>query len=259
LQQDSEIIIMDEPNSALTESESARLFEIIRRLRDSGITVIYVSHRLEEVFSISDRISVIRDGRYQGTWITAQATQAEIIGAMIGRRLEESFPDRTPNPSAPVLLEMKDVWIGDKIGPVNLTLRTGEILGFAGLEGAGVDEVFHLLFGLERMTKGEIVYKGKPWKAGSPVDAIGKRWALIPASRREHGLMMEWSIKNNATLVVLRKMLNPLGLLSAGRRPSTSNASRSPRTASTRRCITCRAATSRKSSSPSGSPPGRRC
>ena len=221
LQQESEIIIMDEPNSALTESESARLFEIIRRLRDSGITVIYVSHRLEEVFAIADRITVLRDGHYQGTWITEKATSSEIINAMIGRYLEEGFPERTPNPDAPVLLEMQNVMIGDKIGPLSVTLRAGEILGFAGLEGAGVDEFFHLLFGLQPKTRGEILYKGKPWRANSPADAIDQHWALIPASRREHGLMMDWSIRRNATLVILHRMLTPLRLISTARERQT--------------------------------------
>jgi ABC-type sugar transport system ATPase subunit len=214
LQQQADIIIMDEPNSALTERESARLFAIIRLLRDQGITILYVSHRLEEVFAISDRITVLRDGRYVGTWPTAETTIPEIIRAMVGRRLEESFPERTPVPTdSPVLLEVRDLTKGARLGPINIRVRAGEILGFAGLEGSGVDEVFHILFGLERMTSGEIVYEGHTRRFRSPVEAIRQRWGLIPPNRREQGLMMDWSIRKNTTLTILDRLLNRLGLL----------------------------------------------
>jgi len=213
LQQQSEIIIMDEPNSALTESESRRLFEIIRRLRDSGMTVIYVSHRLEEVFSIADRISVIRDGHYQGTWVTRETTIKKIITAMIGRRLEEAFPNRPPVPAeARTVLEVRDLQQGTSLGPVSFHLREGEILGFAGLEGSGIDCLFHIMFGLEQPTGGEIVYQDKSLRVRNPVEAIRNNWGLIPASRREQGLMMDWSIRRNTTLVILDRLMNRLGL-----------------------------------------------
>ncbi len=217
LQQQSDIIIMDEPNSALTERESQRLFEIIRRLRDQGITVIYVSHRLEEVFAIADRITVLRDGHYQGTWKTADATFSQIITAMIGRRLEESFPERQTNRDMPVVLDVREVGKGTTIGPISFTLHEGEILGFAGLEGSGIEDVFNILFGLEPLAKGQVTYRGAAQKVRSPFEAIKRGWALIPASRREHGLMMEWSVKKNTTLVILDRLLGLLGLIDDGR------------------------------------------
>lgn len=213
LQQQSEIIIMDEPNSALTESESERLFDIIRRLRDQGITVIYVSHRLEEVFAIADRISVIRDGRYQGTWNIKDATFSQIITAMIGRRMEEVFPVREPRADAPVVVDVQGLRKGRAIGPISFQVHEGEILGFAGLEGAGVDDVFHILFGLEPLTEGQVSYRGAIQKNRRPFEAIKQGWALIPASRREHGLMMDWSVRNNMTLVILDKLVGALGLI----------------------------------------------
>src|SRR5262249_37330641 len=151
LHQQPDILILDEPNSALTAHESERLFDILRRLRTRGITVLYVSHRLEEVFAIADRITVLRDGRYQGTWRAAETTSPEIITVMVGRRPEGAFPDRPPVSSdAPVLLEVRDLTGGTDIGPVRFTVREGEIVGFAGMEGSGVEALFRVLFGLKR-------------------------------------------------------------------------------------------------------------
>jgi ABC-type sugar transport system ATPase subunit len=225
LQQQSDIIIMDEPNSALNERESMQLFEIIRRLRDQGITVIYVSHRLEEVFAIADRISVIRDGHYQGTWRTPETSIPQVIAAMIGRRLEETFPERGPVPAdAPIVLNVNDLCRGDQLGPISFQVRAGEILGFAGLEGSGVEDVFHILFGLHRSTSGQITYhdldkrkEERMQQINSPVEAIRRGWGLIPASRREQGLMMGWSITQNTTLVILNRLLSRLGLIDAAK------------------------------------------
>ncbi len=215
LQQESGIIIMDEPNSALTQHETERLFDLIRRLRDEGITTIYVSHRLEEVFSIADRISVLRDGQYQGTWRIADTSIPQIVEQMIGRRLEESFPVRQPLPAdRAVVLRVNDLTKEHRLGPISFEVRAGEILGFAGLEGSGVDDVFRILFGLDEMTTGKIVYRDSESVIRSPAEAIKQGWGLIPANRREQGLMMDWSIRKNTTLVILDQLLSRLGLIS---------------------------------------------
>ena len=217
LQQRSNIIIMDEPNSALTEAETVRLFAIIRRLRDQGITIIYVSHRLEEVFDISDRITVIRDGQYQGTWKTKETTVPSIISAMIGRGIDEKFPSRSPlAPDSPVVLQVADLCKGTKVGPISFTVRAGEILGFAGIEGAGVEDLFRMLFAIERPTSGTITFNDKVLGLRHPSDAIEQGFGMIPANRREQGLMMEWTITSNATLVVLDTLRTRLGLLNGG-------------------------------------------
>ena len=214
LQQQSRIIILDEPNSALSEAESQRLFEVVRRLRAGGITIVYVSHRLEEVFAIADRITVLRDGRYQGTWPTAETTIPRVIAAMIGRPLDHSFPQRPARPlSGPVVLEVRELSQRARLGPVSFNARAGEIVAFAGLEGAGVDELFQLLFGLEPMTGGQIIVRDVLERPVSPRAAIRRGWALIPRSRREQGLMMEWSVARNATLLVLERLLTRLGLI----------------------------------------------
>lgn len=213
IQQQSQIIIMDEPNSALTLHETQRLFEIIHRLREQGITIIYVSHRLEEVFNIADRISVLRDGTYQGTWNIKETTIPKIVEQMIGRRLEEAFPTRPVlQESSPVVLEVRDLCTG-KTGPISFQVHAGEILGFAGLEGSGVMDIFEVLFGLALPSSGEIIYQDKKQTVRSPSEAIKLGWGLIPVSRREQGLMLEWSIRRNSTLVILDKLLNKLGLI----------------------------------------------
>jgi len=214
LEQQSRIIILDEPNSALNETESKRLFDIIRRLRAQGITIVYVSHRLEEVFAIADRITVLRDGRYQGTYATAEATIPQIIAAMIGRPLSDSFPQR-PKDSVlgRVVLQVRELCGKNGLGPISFTARAGEMVGFAGLEGAGVDELFRVLFGLGPVTGGQIVVRGVPQRPTTPLAAMRGGWALIPESRREQGLMMAWSIARNATLLVLDKVLRRLCLI----------------------------------------------
>jgi ABC-type sugar transport system ATPase subunit len=214
LQQRSEIIIMDEPNSALNAQESERLFELLQRLRASGLTIIYVSHRLEEVFSIADRISVIRDGHFQGTWNVKETSIPEIISTMIGRRLEESFPDRQEiSGEAPVVMRVENLCKGEAIGPISFDLRAGEIVGFAGLEGSGIDEIFRILFGLERPTAGDIVYSSGAPRPRNPFQAIKQGLALIPANRRDEGLMTNWSIRRNTSLAVLDQLLDKLGLV----------------------------------------------
>ena len=224
LEQQSRIIILDEPTSALNEAESHRLFDIVRRLRARGITIVYVSHRLEDVFAIADRITVLRDGRHQGTYETDGTTIPQIIAAMIGRPLDNSLPRRpkgsVPNP---VVLQVRELCATPRLGPVSFIAKAGEIVGFAGLEGAGMDELFRVLFGLEPMTSGQIVVRDQPQRAMTPQAAMRRGWALIPESRRDEGLMMDWSISCNMTLLVLNKLRSCLGLIDKRQVRSTSD------------------------------------
>lgn len=214
LQQKSQIIIMDEPNSALNANESDRLFDLLRRLRDQGITIIYVSHRLEEVFSISDRISVVRDGKYQGTWTIADTTIPQIISVMIGRKLEEAFPDRQmTGADAPVMLAVEGLRAEHGLDGVDFSVRAGEIVGFAGLEGSGIDEIFDILFGLDAPTGGTIRYHDGAERPKTPFDAIRKGLGMVPANRRDEGLMLPWSIRRNTNLAVLDRLLLALGVI----------------------------------------------
>ena len=203
------LVIMDEPNSALTDKETQGLFEIIRRLRDEGVTILYVSHRIEEVFQISDCITVLRDGRYIGTWNTKDTTTAFIISQMVGREINEQFPPRTAlDDHADVLLKVQNLYQAGSLESLSFSLHRGEILGFAGLEGSGIADLFHTLFGLKRMDRGDIWYQGTKCRFRSTLDAIRQNWGLIPANRRDHGLFMKWSIKENSALVILLRLLN---------------------------------------------------
>ena len=214
LHQQSDIVIMDEPNSALNAHESERLFEILRGLRERGLTIIYVSHRLEEVFAISDRVTVVRDGQYQGTWNIRETSIPNVINAMIGRQLEESFPVRPPvSDGAPVVLSVNNMVAEPALRNVSFELHAGEILGFAGLEGSGIEDIFNVLFGLRAPDSGLIAYSdGRP-QAKSPFEAIKHGLALVPANRREEGLMTSWSIRRNTSLPVLDRLLFALGVI----------------------------------------------
>ncbi|CAN5675245.1 ribose ABC transporter ATP-binding protein RbsA [soil metagenome] len=217
VQQQSDIVIMDEPNSALNAQESDRLFAILRRLRDRGLTVIYVSHRLEEVFAISDRVSVIRDGQYQGTWPIAEITIPQVISTMIGRRLEGAFPDRSAiAPNSPIVLDAQDLAVPPGLYQASFSLRAGEILGFAGLEGSGISEIFDVLFGLRAPAQGTISYADQRTRFRSPAEAIKRGIALVPANRREEGLMTEWSIRRNTSLAILDRLLVAMGVINRG-------------------------------------------
>ncbi len=213
LEQQPQILILDEPNSALNEAESSRLFDILRRLRARGLTIIYVSHRLEEVFAIADRITVLRDGRFQGTWSIAETTIPKIIQEMIGRPLVESFPKPLPaQVPGTVVLEVSSLQSG-LIGPLSFSAKSGEIVGFAGLEGSGVDDLFQTLFGLNPLISGQILVRGRKQDHTSPLEAIRHGWALVPKSRRDEGLMMDWSIARNVILLRLHTLLTWLGMI----------------------------------------------
>ena len=212
------VIIMDEPNSALTDRETQALFEIIRQLEGQGITVLYVSHRLEEVFTIADRITVLRDGRYMGTWDRKETTVEEIVSKVVGRRLGEIFPQRPPLPEGQaVTLSVTGMTLGDNIEPVEFQARRGEVLGFAGLAGSGVQEIFSKLFGLEKQDGSEIRFHGELQAKLSPTKLIDRGWAFIPANRRDEGLMLDWPIRKNISLVIIRRLLNRLGLIDYAR------------------------------------------
>jgi len=208
------LVIMDEPNSSLTDKETQSLFEIISRLKNQGITVLYVSHRLEEVFQICDRITVLRDGKFVGTWDIKETDIPQIISQMIGRNLESAFQKIPDVPeSAATILTVRDLRKQRCLADVNFSVREGEVVGFAGLEGSGIRDLFHILFGLDRADSGKILYLDKAVKFGFSTDAIRHGWGLIPANRRDHGLFMRWSLKENVGVVILKRLLNWLGLV----------------------------------------------
>lgn len=211
LTDNARVLILDEPNSALNQYETEALFRLIRHLKGQGITVIYISHRLEEVFQIADRITVMRDGHYIGTWETVQTTISDIVTAMVGRQVHKLF-SRAPQPPGQVVLEARELAVPGKLEPVSFTVRAGEVVGLAGLAGAGITDLFEVLFGIQPARSGRILLSGQPVQAGSPLAAMTHRMAMVPADRRGLGLMLNWPVGQNITLGVLPRLAR-LGLV----------------------------------------------
>jgi len=195
------IIIMDEPTSSLTAGESEHLFHIIRQLRADGIGIVYISHRMEEVLELSDRITVLRDGGYVGDIARAEATHDKIVSMMVGRELSgHYFAPRTADARTDVILEVRDLVVpGAKTG-VSFDARRGEILGFAGLVGAGRTELMQTLFGVTPALGGSVTLAGKPFSPQSPRDAIARGVFLAPEDRKRHGLVLPMTIAENTSL-----------------------------------------------------------
>ena len=203
---DAEILLMDEPTSSLTEKEVTNLFETIRRLKDSGTSIIYISHRMEELFELSDRVTVLRDGQYIGTYVTQETTREELVAAMVGRQLTE-FYVKDSVPQDEVYLEVKNLSRNGVFQDVSFTLRKGEILGVSGMVGAGRSEVARAIVGIDAKNGGEVLLEGKSLNIQKPIDAINAGIVLIPENRKEEGLVLENSVRFNTTLAVLKQFI----------------------------------------------------
>jgi rhamnose transport system ATP-binding protein len=190
------IVIMDEPTASLTDREVDSLFQVIASLRGQGTGIIYISHRLEEISTIADRVTVLRDGQNIGTRQMAEVDRAELIRLMVGRELSAVFPKREVA-IGDVVLELRDV------DGVSLTVRGGEIVGLAGLVGSGRTELAETIFGLRRAGSGEILLRGKVARIQSPADAIALGIGYVPEDRRQHGVVLEMPVAANASLANL--------------------------------------------------------
>jgi ABC-type sugar transport system ATPase subunit len=205
------IIIMDEPSSAITENEVEVLFEQIRRLRSQKVSVIYISHKMEEIFKISDRITVLRDGELIGTKKASDLDTGQLIKMMVGRELSEVFPKKYLNPGETVL-KVENLSYGNKVKNVSFELRKGEILGIAGLIGAGRSELAETIFGLRQKSGGTITVQGRVVSIDNPRDAIKNGIALITEDRKQTGLNLRGTVMWNITVVSI-KLLTKYGLL----------------------------------------------
>ena len=203
---DAEILLMDEPTSSLTEKEVVNLFETIRRLKDNGTSIIYISHRMEELFELSDRVTVLRDGQYINTYVTKDTTREELVAAMVGRQLTE-FYVKDSVPQDEVFLEVKNLSREGVFQNVSFTLKKGEILGVSGMVGAGRSEVARAIVGIDEKQSGEVLLEGKPLDIKKPIDAINAGIVLIPENRKEEGLVLENSVRFNTTLAVLKEFI----------------------------------------------------
>ncbi|MDI6870649.1 MAG: sugar ABC transporter ATP-binding protein [Bacillota bacterium] len=194
------IIVMDEPTSALTQREVERLFEVIRSLKAQGISVIYISHVLEEVFRIADRITVLRDGEHIGTVKTTESNKLEIIQMMVGRKLETLFPKVAADVGEPVL-EVRNLSVKGRLHDVNLAVRRGEIVGIAGLLGSGRSELLRAIFGGDLKTSGEVFVDGRKVEVKCPADGIRHGISLVPEDRKEQGLHLAMNVRENICMV----------------------------------------------------------
>jgi ribose transport system ATP-binding protein len=195
------IIIMDEPTSSLTSGESEHLFRIIRQLKSEGIGIIYISHRMEEVLTLSDRISVLRDGRYIGDLARSEATHDKVVALMVGRELSGNyFPEHSMEPDAEVVLEVENLHVPGAPAGVSFNARRGEILGFAGLVGAGRTELMQSLFGVTPALSGSVRLLGESFMPRSPREAIDRGVYLAPEDRKRHGLVLPMTIAQNTSL-----------------------------------------------------------
>jgi ribose transport system ATP-binding protein len=199
------ILVMDEPTSALTESEIRSLFGAIRRLKASGVSIIYISHRLEEIFEIGDRVTVLLDGRNVGTYGMGSVTRAELVRLMANREITEHFP-RERQPRGDELLRVRNLTRRDVLHDISFTLHRGEILGIAGLLGSGRTELARVVFGLDRPTSGEIRIKGAAAGRLTPAQAIRRGVGYLTEDRKGQGLILALSVRENIVLASLNRM-----------------------------------------------------
>jgi rhamnose transport system ATP-binding protein len=200
----AELLIMDEPTSSLTMTEVEELFRIIRQLRQAGTAVIFISHRLEELFAVADRVTILRDGNYVSTREMAGVETGELIQMMVGREVNELFPKQTA-PLGDTLLEVKGLTATGKFNNVSFALRAGEILGVAGLIGAGRTDVARALFGIQSVSAGSIEINGQEVAIQNPRQAMKLGLAFVPEDRQHHGLVLPMSIAANITLPILSR------------------------------------------------------
>lgn len=209
---DAKLIIMDEPSSAITETEVAQLFKVLRELRESGTGIIYITHKMGELEMICDRVTVLRDGEYIGTHNVKDVTQQELINEMVGREITEMFP-KIQVPIGETLLEVKNLSDGKTFRDVNFSVRRGEIFGMAGLIGAGRTEIIETIFGIRPKTSGQIFIKGKEVHIRRPEDAIKLGMALLTEDRRMTGIFPILSVADNMIMANVKEFSKKGGLM----------------------------------------------
>jgi len=202
----SRVIVMDEPTSSLSSHETQQLFRVIRSLKEKNISIIYISHYLEEIFQVSDRVTVLRDGKNVTTAVTAECTKQQLVQWMIGRETEVQKNIGQSKSEKPMVLECDGLTTRrDFVKDVSFCVRRGEIVGFAGVVGAGRSEIAKMVFGAEKMAAGNIAFEGKPVKIGSPTKAVRKGISMVPEDRKVEGLVLKLSISVNMWLSYLGK------------------------------------------------------
>ncbi len=226
LSQDCEILILDEPTAALTQSETEALFRLLRELRDQGVAIIYISHRMSEIYKLCDRITVLRDGRRISTDNVADVTPDEVVQKLIGRKLEALYPPKSRSPDGPVLMQVSGLSDGKKVHDVSFTLRRGEVLGIAGLIGSGRSELLHAICGLKARASGRVTLAdGADFSPQRYSDAVRKGVVCLSEDRKIDGVFLNLSIAQNTSSMRISQVSTRYGFVepasgaSAGRDP----------------------------------------
>jgi len=217
LSYNSQVLIMDEPTAALTEAEIEELFHTINRLREKGIGIVYISHRMEEIKQITNRVTVMRDGHYIETLLTPETTIDRVISLMVGRTIYESKPELPETPSEDIVLEVNNLNRGRELRGVSFKLKRGEILGFAGLMGAGRTEVARAIVGADHCDSIELKVNGKPVTIHHPQDAVQRGIGYLSEDRKRYGLVVGMDVANNVSMASLREFVNSLGIIDDGK------------------------------------------
>ncbi len=199
LSQNAQVLIMDEPTAALSLRDSEELYNIVRGLKEKGTSIILISHRFEDIFNLADRVTVLRDGRYIGTWDIAETDSDMLVKHMVGRSIDQFYPKKTAVAGEP-LLSVEGLSRTGFFEDVSFTLHAGEILGLTGLVGAGRTEVVEVLSGVTRADKGSVAIRGQKQDIHSPHEALKQGVSLLPEDRQKQGLLLPWSIRDNITL-----------------------------------------------------------
>jgi ribose transport system ATP-binding protein len=221
----AKILVMDEPTTALSTRETTHLFKLIHRLREEGLAIIYISHRMSEIYELSDRCSVLRDGSYVGTLKREELNSESLVKMMVGRDISGFYKkDHKANQRGEVILEVKEISDGNKVKPSSLNLHKGEVLAIAGLVGSGRTELARLIFGADKQTEGEVYLNGQKLKIQSPKDAIDYGILYLTEDRKSQGLFLDMDVCNNTNLLAFSKDCSAAKLLDLGRRDERADA-----------------------------------
>lgn len=210
LSTDCKILVLDEPTAVLTNHETEKLFRLVKKLRDEGVCIIYISHRLDEIFELCDRVTILKDGTTVGTWPVSELDHDSLTNLMIGRELSEFFPKRNAEIGA-LALEVQNLCAGTMVADVSFSVRAGEVLGIGGLVGAGRTEALRAIFGVDARDGGVVRLHGKEVSFGSAGEAVRNRVGLLPEDRKHQGVLLDLSIRENALMTPVNPFISTLG------------------------------------------------
>lgn len=211
LSRNAKVLILDEPSAVLTFNEIQKLFTLLRKLKKEGMGIVYISHRLEELFELCDLITVMKDGFYVGSYAVDEINKSELIEKMVGRELKSLYPKRNAK-IGEVILEVENLYAGKMVQNVSFYVKKGEVLGFGGLVGAGRTETLRAVFGVDKKESGKIIFKGKEIDLKNPYEAVKNKIGLLPEDRKQQGVLLEMPIRYNVTLSIINK-ISKFGIL----------------------------------------------